>query len=175
MVEQNKGWRTETNEEVSKFFNNPNFVHFFGMLRPQRPGVMLCFATLEHVYFTPGTALSKDFFFRFWGLGNTIWAVVSIPQEKMSLMKQVATESGLRIAEGIPHISDGRQIKSFPINNERAFTLQNIPGHLVYNNDPEEIRQLLEQEELKIDKIIKESNLATKEIKENQSSSQIEG
>lgn len=149
--------REETEKESREFFENPNFVHFVGMLEPPRPGVNLCIVKLEHTYFPPGTKSNDEFFMRLRKWGGIIWTIASIPKEKMDLMKKVATETGLRIADGIPHLVVCGKLGSFPIDNERVFTLENISNHPVYKNNPQEIRQMLEEEHREIIEIFKET------------------
>lgn len=54
-------------------------------------------------------------------------------------MERAAAANGLRIANGVPHMvsGDGKgnaKVSHFPVENERIFTLENIPGHPVYKN-----------------------------------------
>lgn len=159
-----EGTREETEEESERFFSDPNFVHFIGMLSPPRPGAELCFTELEHTYFPPGTDLNKDFIMRLINWEGIIWSIVSIPKTEISLMEEVAAKNGLRLAEGIPHIFSQKGTKAFPIkDNERIFTLENIADHPVYANDPKNTDKILAEEMAKMEKIFSETTQRIKQ------------
>ena len=60
--------------------------------------------------------------------------MVSIPFCEKHLMEAVATACRLRVANGVPHVLSAGGIKSFPFATENVFTMENIPGHLVYSS-----------------------------------------
>lgn len=155
---------TETEEESAQFFNNPDFIHFVGSIGPPRPGVSLFMVKLEHTYFPSGTDANKYFFLRMQKWEGIIWVIVSIPKEKKNLAEKIAAETGLRIADGIPHMFHSGQVTGFPISNERVFTLVNIDEHLVYKNDPKEIKKLLMQEHQQIEEIANQADKRQKYI-----------
>lgn len=160
--------REESEEESEKFFSDPNFVHFIGMLAPPRPGVELCFTQLEHTYFPPGSDINKDFIMRLVNWEGTIWSIVSIPKTEIDLMKKVAAKNGLRLAKGTPQMFTQGGKKPFPIkDNERIFTLENVTGHPVYANDPKNINNILAKEMTEMERIFAEAEHQTKKEAKN--------
>ena len=96
--------KEETEEETELFFKNANFVHFVGMIAPPRPGIRLCITKLEHYHYPPGSDISNDFFMRLREWEDILWAIVSIPKNDIEIMQNVAKETGLIIADGLPCI-----------------------------------------------------------------------
>ncbi len=152
-----KGIREEEKKESMEFFNNPNFIHYIGALNPPRPGVRLCFTRLEYDYFPPGTKSNDELFLRLINWEDMVWGIISIPKEKKELMERVASEIGLRIADGTPYLFTNGKVKVFPLNNERAFTLENTSGHPVYRNNPNELAKIFKAENREIERIIAKS------------------
>lgn len=60
----------------------------------------------------------------------------------------------MRFANGIPTIFDSEGAHHFPLDGPTVFTLENISGHQVYNNDPANQRKLREQENADCDVIL---------------------
>jgi hypothetical protein len=123
----------ESDEEFEAFFASPLLVHYVGMLKPARPGVTDCFKLLEHSYFKPGTSRNVLFSIRVIEWMDMIWGIVSIPIEEKHFMEKAAQASYLLVANGIPNVIANGEIFKFPINNDRVFTLENIPGHPMYS------------------------------------------
>lgn len=139
--------KEETEEESELFFSNQSFVHFIGMLNPPRPGVRLCFIELEHTYFPPEADINKDFFMRLLNWEGIIWGIVSIPKTEIDLMEEVAEKNGLRLINGIPCVFTQGGMELFPIKGiERVFTLENIPSHPIYADNPGEVNKILAKE-----------------------------
>ena len=111
-----------------------------------RPGVLECMTLLEHRDYRPLTERNELFSMRVIGWSDLEWVVISIPVEEKHLMEIAATECGLRIADGIPATSTEEGIEFFPINSTRAFSLENITGHPVYQNNPDINRAIQEGE-----------------------------
>lgn len=97
-----KPYREETKEEISEFFQNPNFVHFIGMFRPLRPGVILCATKLEHYYYPPDGEINKDFMIRLWKWEEIIWMIMSVPESDHDLVRKTAQECVLSVKHGVP-------------------------------------------------------------------------
>lgn len=138
---------SENEKQFLEFMAVERFVHFVGMMNPPRPGVSECITLLEHTYYKPNTPRNELFIMRIVEWANMVWVIISIPTEERSFMEQIADSCGLRIANGTPTIIDGKGVRQFPANNERVFTLENKPGHLVYQNDDRLTRQLLDAEQ----------------------------
>lgn len=150
-------FREETPKEISAFFNNPNFVHFVGLLSPPRPGVQLFAVRLEHEYYPPGSDMNNDFCLRMFEWEDMKWIIVSVPKTEMDILKKVAHECGLKIADGVPTVFGSGKIETFPINNERVFTLENLPDSPFYGADRKKIKELLAEERRKMEKIFHEA------------------
>lgn len=155
---KNIGFKEESKEEMENFFKDPEYIHFIGMIYPRRPGVMLCTIRMEHEHYKPGTDSNKNFHIRMINWENTEWMIVSIPKKDCGLMKKMAKECGLRIADGVPTIigGDTKQITQFPINNKNVFTFENASDSGVYSGKYDVI---LEEENIQIKKILNSSNI----------------
>lgn len=101
-MNEEKPYRIETDEEVAKFFKNPNFIHFIGMFSPLRPGVILCATKLEHYYYPPDGEINKDFMIRLWKWEEIIWMIMSVPKNDYDLVRKTSRECGLIIKHGVP-------------------------------------------------------------------------
>lgn len=153
MTEEYGPIRNESKAELEEFLRNQDYISFVGMIAPRRPGVQLCFVTLEYRYYIPDTPRNEKYFLRIFEWQNTVWAMVSIPREDKHLMEEVAAECGLRIADGIPHMISAEGVIPFPAGTNNVFTLENISGHEVYENDPQKNLLLMQDERAKIEKI----------------------
>jgi len=150
----NRGFTATTEEELRRFSNDERFIHFVSMSTPRRPGVMLFAVKLEHWHFPPDTEKNDDFVLHVIEWQNMLWMVVSIPRQYMNLAKKIAAESGLRIADGIPTIITPGGTQPFPIDSDNVFTLENVPGHAIYEHEFGEIEKLLAQENEEITEIL---------------------
>lgn len=101
-MNEEKPYRIETDEEVAKFFKNPNFIHFIGMFSPLRPGVILCATKLEHYFYPPDGEINEDFMIRLWKWEEIIWMIMSVPKNDYDLVRRTAQECGLSIKHGVP-------------------------------------------------------------------------
>lgn len=102
-----------------------------------RPGVLRFLSLLEHDHFPPGTPANADFELVVLHWPDDIqipWLVTIIPTTAEPIARRLATEAGLRFANGVPHVlsmpeggvEGGRHVeRTFPINHPRAFTLEN--------------------------------------------------
>jgi hypothetical protein len=142
-----------TDEEIQNLAKNERFVHFAGSVIPPRPGVRLFAAKLEYSYFEPGTPRNDEFILHVINWQGMSWAVVSIPREYMEAAKKIAAEVGLRIADGVPHLIVGGQTHPFPMNTENVFALENVPGHEIYENNPNRLAELLAKEDHEVEEI----------------------
>lgn len=140
----------ESYESIREFIRDPKYIHYVGMIAPPRPGVRLCAIKLEHTYFIPGTPSNEEFLLRIFEWCGMIWIMISIPREKSNLMEKVAAECGLRIADGVPTLIGSGAYNPFPFNDSSVFTLENIPGHPIYSNNPEVAERILMEEEMEM-------------------------
>lgn len=124
----------ESENDLKTFMNDPYFIHYVGMLIPPRPGFDDCVQQLEFSYFKPGTKRNDLFHLRVISWEDIVWGVVSIPISEKRLMETVAAACRLRVANGVPCVISADGFKSFPFENSRMFTLENIPGHPVYSS-----------------------------------------
>lgn len=126
-----------------------------------RIGAKLFNVKMEYTYFAPRSG--KNYLFEMviikWPhLKNMpppfVWTVCSFPIEFKPQAEAVAKECGLRLADGIPTVFDGEGAHHFPMNGPTVFTLENVTGHRVYNNDPGEADRLRKEEDAACDAII---------------------
>ncbi len=64
-------------------------------------------------------------------------ALVIIPRVHRPQAEWIAKQLGLRIANGVPHVGSSKGWSHFPIDVPNLFTLENVPGHFVYQNRPD--------------------------------------
>ena len=122
----------ESPTDYQRFFADPSFIHYAGMLNPPRPGVLDCVQMLENIHYKPGSDRNHLFLLRLLDWQDILWTIVSIPIAEKANMERVAQVNGLRIANGVPTMFADGGIHSFPVSNDRVFTLENIHGHPVY-------------------------------------------
>ncbi len=150
-------------EKIKEIMSDDNLVFFLGMIFPRRPGVFLFATKMEYMYFPPNTEKNEEFIFGTSELGGTIWAMMGIPKENLSLAKEMAGESGLRIADGIPHLISGEKITSFPIDRKNIFSLENTEGHKVYGSNQQGIDKIIKEEDQEIKRIVENPQKYRKE------------
>jgi len=129
-----KPYKVETKEEIAKFFQNPNFVHFIGMFG--RPGVILCATKLEHYYYPPDGEINKDFIIRLWNWEGIIWMIMSVPKIDYDLVRRMAQECGLSIKHGIPQKITMQEMAEILAKKEGKRILSNDKRETDRNNDP---------------------------------------
>lgn len=126
----------ESGSELMAFVSDPYFVHYIGMLIPLRPGVDKCFQQLEFSHFKPGTNRNDLYHMRIIEWMEITWGIISIPVGDKKLMEEVAGACGLQAVHAIPHVLSTQGISRFPFCNSNTFTLENVSGHPVYQNNP---------------------------------------
>lgn len=135
-----KVYRDVKNVKIdTRWYDDPKLVHYIGMQKPRRPGVLLFFTMLEHVYFPPDTAKNSQFTLAYFEWSHGLWVVSSIPIKYKLHGKAIAKKCGIRIADGVPTepTLDSLErivLNYFPINRSNAFALENESGHPVYKN-----------------------------------------
>jgi hypothetical protein len=142
-------------EVLKNILENPDYVHYVGMVVPAKPGVRLCFTKLEYTYFAPGTSKNNEFHFAAIKWKGVVWAIASIPAKDAHLMDKVAAETGIRISPG-PYVitTDGEEF--FSLGTGKVFHLENTEEERqIYDSNPSEIQHLLEEEAKEI-RIIEE-------------------
>lgn len=125
-----------------------------------RIGGKLFNVKMEYTYFAPRSG--KNYLYEMvlikWpdvSVGfQFLWAIASFPIEFRPQAEALAKECGLRIANGIPTIIDADGAHHFPLDGGTVFTLENITGHQVYKNDPDNQKRLREEESAACDAII---------------------
>lgn len=127
---------------LQALLDNPEYIHYLGLVSPPRFGVRECLATLEFTHFPPSTELNEEFCLALFDWHGTIWTITSIPTAKAHLMEEVAKQCGLRITEAIPVMFSGGGQELFPYRCQNMRTLETISGHPAYRNDPETNRVL---------------------------------
>jgi hypothetical protein len=123
----------------------------------QRIGAGLFNVKMEYTHFPPRSEKNTLFemvMLRWPTQNDFLWAVSSFPIEYRSKAEEIAKECGLRIADGIPTVFNFDGAHQFPLSGSTAFTLENIAGHKVYNNDLDVTKKLKKQEHDQIDEII---------------------
>lgn len=122
----------ESPSDYHRFFANPKFIHYVGMLMPPRPGFEDCIKMLEFTHYVPNTERNHLFVMRVLDWADILWGIISIPFEEKHFMERMAQVNGLRIADGIPTMFAEGGVHPFPIMSRNLFTLENLPNHPVY-------------------------------------------
>jgi hypothetical protein len=87
----------ESPVDYQRFFANPGFIHYAGMISPPRPGVDDCIQMLEHTNYKPGSDRNHLFVIRVLEWQDILWAIVSIPIAEKANMERIAQVNGLRV------------------------------------------------------------------------------
>lgn len=124
------GFGSMSDAELEAFVADPSRIHYVGMLA--RPGVYECSQTLEDTHYTPGTPRNDLFGLIIIHWQGLAWGLISIPADEKDFMVRAAAASGLRIANGIPHMIGPEGMSRFPANGPNVFGLENVSGHPVY-------------------------------------------
>jgi hypothetical protein len=164
----------ETLDDLRRVTADPDILHIVTFAG--RPGALWFTAKLEHDHFPPATPKNEAFNIRFinWPVKDgQLWCVISIPLTKRSLADQVAKETGMRIANGVPRLfnplpdcpnmiavcavrDDPRLgikfVESFPMDNERVWTLENDKNSEMYKSE-EGRKKTLAREEREVNAI----------------------
>jgi hypothetical protein len=136
-----------TDEELVAISKDESLFHIIGMWT--RPWVGYYCNYLEYEHFLPETPENQEFQFRVFKWKDILWAIVSIPINKKNLAYEAATASHLRLADGVPLMMGSDVVKLlgstredkqskdlgefFPLNCERAFTLENQKDDVTYD------------------------------------------
>lgn len=120
-----------------------------------RPGAIRFSMALEYGHFPPGTKANDDYELAILEWADLPWWIVVIPLAARATAEHVAEEHGMRLANGVPRMFGamigktaamgatrpgrvmfgGRQLvvtKSFPVDHDRAYTLENAGGSPVH-------------------------------------------
>src|SRR5215211_2269527 len=109
---------------------------------------------LEHRYFAPGTPRNEDFQLLRIVWMEAVWYVALIPTAVVSIADELAKSLGLRRADGTPLCISSQGTERFPIDAPNAWTMENVPGHFAYRNDPALGRTAEQLENDAIDKVL---------------------
>lgn len=128
-----------------------NVAQFHIIAQSDRPGAEFFFHYLEHTFFPPDTEEGKEYEYRLcrWD-APFMWCIATIPLLKKEYAYKAAEEAKMRIADGVPfrcgpviaatrpgkwddYDPDLKKITIwFPLNCERAYTLENVSGSVSY-------------------------------------------
>jgi hypothetical protein len=126
---------------------NTNRLHL--IVDMNRLGACLFNVKMEYTYFPPRSGKNHLFEMSIltWPENGFMWAVSSFPIEFRPQAEALANECGLRLADGIPTAFTDKGASRFPLDGETVFTLENIPGHQAYDNNPANFKRLKEEED----------------------------
>lgn len=136
-------------------------IFILGLIAPRRPGVFLFVRTLELRYYKPGTPRNDLFDCKVFELGGEIIQLaLIIPQVDYHLAIRLAQECGLHMKLGEMFLVQPdagsrpadwlRNAEHSGLPDGRTYVLENLPGHAAYGNSPDQIRALLESEDMLI-------------------------
>jgi hypothetical protein len=111
---------------------------------------------LEYGYFVPDTPANAEFDVFQVPFAQLFFFLVVIPKAKSGPAEQLMRKLGLRCADGVPLVIDGQSRHLFPLNLPNIFTLEPIPGHFLYANDPAQELVACAAEDRACEKVIAE-------------------
>lgn len=129
LVNEDGEAEVESPKDYQHFFENTDFIHYIGMMYPPKTAVSDCISMLENTHYKPDTDRNHLFVMRVLDWQDIKWMIVSIPFGEKVNMETIAQEHGLYATNNIPDIFTGDEVHSFPVSNDRVFTLKNIPNH----------------------------------------------
>lgn len=135
----------ETEETFSAFAENDRLTHYVCI--HSRPGFEELSTKLEHTHYKPLTIRNELMHMRALLWNDVLWYVLSMPSIEKHLLENMAGLCGMRIANGVPMMIGRNCREQFPISGKNVFTLENISGHPVYQNDELLNRAILHAEE----------------------------
>lgn len=135
----------------------PDKIGFLVTMQPRRIGGYAFMSFLEHRWFTPVPAPSKDYELARIEWEGMLLFLCLIPKSKLPAAQAIARELGLRFADGVPHVISSQGVAVFPIDEPNVFTLENIPGHFVYRNNTAENKTADDYEDEAVDRVVAES------------------
>lgn len=98
-----------------------------------RPGGYLFNRGLELKFFRPGAHDNDNYNVLLKRWADVQWIVVSVPIRFRQRVESWANECGMRLADGIPHVFEGRSAMKFPLDSPQAFVLENKPSSIIYD------------------------------------------
>lgn len=125
---------------VHRLLSSSKRVGLICQMNPRRIGVLPFVVFLEHRFFPPGTDLNEQFQLVLTKFEGMEYALIIIPRDRIQEADELAKTLGLRRADGIPHVivieAGAMRTKKFPFDYRTAYTMENLPGHFTYENNP---------------------------------------
>jgi hypothetical protein len=147
--------RPQNLQEVRESLS-PEKVALVCMVGPRRIGILSFIVFLEHRYFPPGTPKNELFQVVMMEWQEMKWCVVVIPEKDVKTGDDLAASLGLRRADGVPTLLSAAGVVRFPLDQDNVFTIENVPGHFAYHNDPGQNRTAIDFEDEAVDREIAE-------------------
>jgi hypothetical protein len=100
-----------------------------------RPGATRFFTVLEWDCFPPKTARNAEFQLNLlrWPLDESlVWVVAIVPLVAMPDARRIASETGMRFADGVPTFIRRGHAERFPCDHGRVWTIENDLGSPIY-------------------------------------------
>lgn len=104
-----------------------------------RPGARLFLVELEHAHFAPGTPRNALFNLAVADWEGERWLIAWLPVRDRHLAVQAADKSGMRLANGVPHMisvgpggPDFDRPAVFPLSARTVWTIENRSDSVVY-------------------------------------------
>lgn len=124
----------------------------------ERPGANLFAMKLEYGYFKPGTPKNDEFLFKLakWPKEQPLWwYVLSVPDSYKEICYEVASNTNMRIADGIPNMLTCNGIESFSLNDIDGplYSLENAKDSKIYEG-PKGVEEVVKWESEEIQKIL---------------------
>lgn len=146
------------NEELATLGKDESQLHL--IVDMTRLGAALFNVRTEYTHFPPRTPKNKLYNMRIlkWPhLGTNApqftFSIASIPLEFRPTADEIAKECGLRLANGVPVFVNAEGAHLFPMDGPTVFTLENVGGHDVYRNKPQEYMRIYNEERDEMERI----------------------
>jgi len=97
-----------------------------------RPGVRYFIHHVEHTYFPPDTPKNDEYVFGMMKWEDMIWIFLVVPLDFEEKVRDSADKAGLVVKQGVATMISSDGIKSFPVEGDTIFSVENKRGSEVY-------------------------------------------
>lgn len=142
---------TDIRADLVNKVNSPDWIIVHCML--WRPGVNLWCTRLEYEHFTPDTPANQLFTMHVGEIEEMLIGTITFPAASLEACNAIAEQCGIRLVHGNITVFGPTGENSMPIVGNNVYSIENVSGHWVYNNDRKEYEEKLEAEALQAEEI----------------------
>ncbi len=133
LVHEDGYYEYETIDYLRNFIKDVNLIHYVCMMT--RPGVEEFVTKLEFLHYEPLTTRNDLLSIHTLVWNELPWIIISVPLKEKHFSENLLPLCGLRVVDGIPMMFGAGCNEQFPISGNNVFTLENVSGHPVYQNN----------------------------------------